>query len=89
MNKPTGSRALIIKQLTKVMQQAIERLDSPEAAAAIEAEVHRARQGGILDDKTACEMLRNIGLIRKEKGWASKITRFGGDNKSSIGDVEV
>ena len=69
MKRPTGSRYLIIKQLIKVMQKTIERLDSSEAADQLENEIHRARKGAILDDKTANEMLQRINQIRDENGW--------------------
>lgn len=70
MKKPTGSRFLIKAALKKTIQEMISRLDSPTVAHQLEAETHRARKGGIFDDKTTQEMLDNIALIRKEQGWS-------------------
>lgn len=52
--------------LVKVIRSAIERLDTIEAADSLEYEIQRARSGGILDDRTAIEMLHNIAAVRKE-----------------------
>lgn len=65
----TGSRYLIIKQVTKVVRESIERLDTPENANQLEAEILRARKGNIFDDRTAQEMLDNIAEIRRIQGW--------------------
>lgn len=69
MKRPTGSRFLMKTVLKKTIQETISRLDSPAAADQLEFEIHRARKGGIFDDKTTQEMLDNIALIRKEQGW--------------------
>ncbi len=69
MKRLIGSRYLTKITLKKTIQEMIFRLDSPVVADQLEFEIHRARKGGIFDDKTTQEMLDNIGLIRKEHGW--------------------
>lgn len=65
------SKFLLKKTLIKVLQETIERLDTPEAADAVEEQLHRARSGGILDDKTFLEMQRNLQLVCQQQGWRS------------------
>ena len=54
--------------LVNVIRSAIERCDSIEAADSLEYEIQRARSGGVIDDRTANEMLQNLAVVRKELG---------------------
>ena len=64
MKKPTGSRALLVCRLKKVLQQAIPRVSSVEEADQLEYEVLRCRKSGLFDDAVSAEMLRNLALVR-------------------------
>lgn len=54
--------------LVKVIRSAIERIDTIEAADSLEHVIRNARSGGIIDDRTANEMLHNLEVVRKELG---------------------
>ena len=69
MRKPSGSRFMIVQQLKKVLREAIPRIDSYEAAQALEAECYRARSGGILSDKEYREFSGAIKQICQDEGW--------------------
>lgn len=69
MKKLSGPRSLLIKQLKKVFQESIERLQTPAEADRFEFEIQRARVGHIISDSDALEMLQHINEIRHEKGW--------------------
>lgn len=70
MKKPTGSRALIVKQLKKVICEAIPRLETPEQADQMETQIFNARCAGILTDSEYLEMSVAIKEVCQAQGWA-------------------
>lgn len=64
MKRPTGSRALLVRRLKKVLQEAIPRVSSVEEADTLEYEILRCRKSGLFDDAVSAEMLRNLALVR-------------------------
>lgn len=70
MKKPTGSRALIVKQLKKVLREAIPRLETLEQAQQLESQIYLARSNGILSDSEYQELSLAINEVCHAQGWA-------------------
>ena len=60
-----NSRALVIRQLKKVIWTAIPRLNSMDACDQLESEILRARKGGLIDDKECVAMQQAITEMRQ------------------------
>lgn len=66
MRKPTGSRALLIKQLKEVISDVIPRLESLDQADQLELEIERCRKAGMFDDTTCYLWTQMIATVRKD-----------------------
>lgn len=50
MKRPTGSRSLLVKQLVKVIDESIPRLQSAELAEQLDTQIHTLWKQGVIDD---------------------------------------
>lgn len=71
MRKPTGSRFLVVRQWKKVVREAIPRLESPASAELLEAEIYRARSGGMISDSEYMEYKNQIVQVYQNNNWGN------------------
>lgn len=69
MKVPTGSKYLLKKQLLKVIDEAIPRLDSPAKAEVLQADICRMRQNGVCSDSQYLEWMRQIKEVYRAHNW--------------------
>ena len=67
--KPTGSRYLIIWQLCEVIEDAIPRLETPEQADEMEANIHTMWKQGIINDAQYNKWKNGLLEVRKYYHW--------------------
>lgn len=70
MKSPTGSKYLLIKQLKKVIREAIPRLETPEQADELTDHIEALRKKGALSNVEAQEMFDAIIEVRSLHGWS-------------------